>query len=135
MSVLALMLATSMASALQPDKQPSVLGELVHAGCVYEMNREELEAEMTKRKAAFSALESDDHLRLKLLAERARLLNYRNTHVTHAAKVLEELDRAGAGFLSDLSIDTIMADDNAVFTGSLGTVSYTHLTLPTIYSV
>mgnify|MGYP002632184508 CR=1 FL=1 len=116
-----LLLLAVLAPTLLPDGQSSVLGEVQSAGAVHEMDRTELIAELARRRSAgLRGTESDDELRLRLLAERSRLLERRSAHVMHASKVLEELDRGGAPFLSDLSVDSIMADDNAVFTEALG---------------
>ena len=116
---LVLVLSACARAALGSD-QP-ILGALVSGGAVHKMNRTSLEAELALRETDHAPWESDDVLRLRLHEARARLLERRNAHVLHAERVLAELnEHSGATFLSDLPLDAILADDNAVFAAALG---------------
>jgi len=116
---LVLVLSACACAALGSD-QP-ILGAIVSGGAVHKMNRTSLEAELALRETDHAPWESDDVLRLRLHEARARLLERRNAHVLHAERVLAELnEHSGATFLSDLPLDAILADDNAVFAAALG---------------
>ncbi|KAL1525256.1 hypothetical protein AB1Y20_020121 [Prymnesium parvum] len=84
------------------------------------MTHTELREELRLRNEPHSASDNVDLLRVKLYAARAALLDRRNEHVLRAEKVLHEVDQySSAAFLSDSSLDTILADDNAIYAAAL----------------
>ena len=111
----------ALAQAEQSQTQ-TVLGRLHHTcGPIHSMDRSELEAELRDRGARhISPAETDDMLRLKVCNLRNQLLTHRNNHAMHAQTVMHEVEiHSTIEFLSDLSLDTILADDNAVFSHAL----------------
>ena len=108
------------ASALAPSEP--VLGPVVHArGAIAAMNRTELEAELADRRMRCGAEESDDALRVRLMALRAQLLQRRTGIVGRAETVMHELELgSGDAALAELSLDTVLADDNAILANAMG---------------
>jgi membrane protease YdiL (CAAX protease family) len=96
------------------------------------MNRTELQAELTTRAQAFSPADTDDQLRIRLYAARSQLLERRSAHVRHAEVVLQELVAPGDCFLNTLSVDTILADDNVLFSNQLSQTLLYNLQVQTI---
>lgn len=121
-SVLLIAVGVVIAADQHPAHEPPlVLGPLIHArGAVHALDRASLTAELDERHVSHSAEDSDDQLRVKLYRARAELLEHRNTHVMHANRVLTEIEASSSmQLVSDLSLDSILADDNALFADSL----------------
>eukprot|EP00966_Prymnesium_polylepis_P103068 2387370-Prymnesium_polylepis.1 len=108
--------------APSPSGEKPLLGQLYLArGPIHRMARQELLDELTERGAPHGAVESDDRLRLRVHEARGALLDQRNELAQHAERVLREVEQhSGGAFLADSSLDTVLADDNAVFAASLG---------------
>ena len=108
-------------TAEEPPPPQTLMGRIHHThGPVHTMDRTELEAELQDRGAAYAPGESDDQLRLRVCNARNQLLTHRNRHAMHAQTVLYEVEQHSTiEFLSDLSLDTILTDDNAVFSEAL----------------
>lgn len=98
-----------------------VLGPLHHArGPVHQMTRAELQAELRERRVPQSASDSNDRLKMRLHDARVALLDQRNERIAYAESVMQEVNQhCSPRFLSDNSLDTILADDNAVYTATL----------------
>ena len=109
------------AASLEAPSEP-VLGQLFEARKdVHDMSRAELAEALTERGAHFRVQDSDSMLQMRLYQARSQLLDSRNTHVTAAEKVMNEVaEQSTLKFLSDQTLETILADDNAIFSDTFG---------------
>lgn len=90
-------------------------------GPIHKMTRAELASELSQRNTPYRVTDSDDLLRIRVHDARAALLGLRNERIMQAERVMQEVSvRSSAAFISDNSLDTVLADDNAVFAASLG---------------
>ena len=111
-----LLLLLLTAASLEAPSEP-VLGQLFEARKdVHDMSRAELAEALTERGAHFRVQDSNSMLQMRLYQARSQLLDSRNTHVTAAEKVMNEVaEQSTLKFLSDQTLETILADDNAIF--------------------
>lgn len=108
-------------TSASPEK-PSLLGPIVHArGPLHLLNRTELLEELQQHGVAHKADDTDRQLVLRLQHAREALLTRRNAIVMQAERVMQEVfEQSGSTFISDVSLDTLLSDGNAILATAAG---------------
>lgn len=104
----------------EPQDRGVVLGSIKRApGAIHELTPDELCASVAQYGVTPpTTLSSDmeDRLRLTLYEVRHKLLARRNEIVMHAERVVREVhEQSGNDFVTHLSLDDVVADDNAIY--------------------